>query len=54
MSRINAIAGYVGIVITVAVVFGGLIHASNTDPEGRVQSAHGAVHGIVIIPPFRG
>ena len=54
MGRLTAIAGYVGIVTTFAVVFGGLMHAGNTDPEGRVTSAHSAIHGIIIIPPFRG
>ena len=53
MSRITTIATWVGIVATITVVFGGLVHASHTDPEGRVESAYGAVHGIVI-PPFRG
>ena len=52
MSRITTIATWVGIVMTFAVVFGGLANAGRTDPEGRVKSAYGAVHGIVI-PPFR-
>ena len=53
MSRITTIATWFGIVATFAVVFGGLAHAGHADPEGRVESAHGAVHGIVI-PPFQG
>ena len=53
MSRIATIGTWVGIVMTFAVVLGGLAQAGHTDPEGRVESAHGAVHGIVI-PPFRG
>jgi hypothetical protein len=53
MTRINIIATWVGILATFVVVFGGLAHAGRTDPEGRVESAHGAVHGVVI-SPFRG
>ena len=53
MSRITTIATWFGIVATFAVVFGGLAHAGHADPEGRVESAHGAVHGIVI-PSFQG
>jgi hypothetical protein len=49
----TTIGAWVGIVMTFAVVLGGLTHAANTDPEGHVESAYGAVHGIVI-PPFRG
>jgi hypothetical protein len=52
MSRITAISTWFGIVATFAVVFGGLAFASHTDPEGRVESAYGAVHGVVI-PPFQ-
>jgi drug/metabolite transporter superfamily protein YnfA len=44
---------WVGIAATFVVVFGSLTHASHTDPDGRVESAYGAIHGVVI-PPFRG
>jgi len=53
MSRITTLATWAVILTTFGIVFGGLAHAGHTDPEGRADSAYGAVHGIVI-PPFRG
>jgi hypothetical protein len=53
MSQITTIATWVGIIATFVIVFGGLAHAGHADPEGRVEQAYGAIHGIVI-PPFRG
>jgi hypothetical protein len=50
MARINIIATWVGILATYVVVFGSLEHAIRTDPVGRVEYAHAAVHGVVISP----
>jgi len=55
MGMNSIISTRVGICALVAIVFGGLEHASKTDPSGvdtaRVATARIAIRGIVI-PPF--
>jgi hypothetical protein len=55
MGKNSIIGTWVGVCALVAVVFGGLEHASRTDPSGvdtaRVATARVAIRGIVI-PPF--
>lgn len=50
MSKNRIIGTWVGIFAFVAIMLGGLEHASRTDPSG-VDTAGVAVRGVVI-PPF--
>jgi hypothetical protein len=53
MIRANIVTTWVGVVATLAIVLGGIVHSAHADPEGTVASAHGADHGIAI-SRFRG
>jgi hypothetical protein len=48
----SVIGTWVGVFAVIAIVFGGLEHASKVDPSG-VDRGHVAVRGVVVIPPFR-
>jgi len=50
MGKNSIIATWVGIFAVIAIMIGGLEHASRTDPGG-VDTARVAVRGVVI-PPF--
>jgi hypothetical protein len=50
MGKNTVIGTWVGIFAFIAIMLGGLEHASRTDPSG-VETAHVAVRGVVI-PPF--
>jgi hypothetical protein len=50
MGRNRIIGTWVGIFAFIAIMIGGLEHASRTDPSG-VDTARVAVRGVVI-PPF--
>jgi hypothetical protein len=52
-SKSGIIGTWVGIFSLVAVVLGGLEHASKTDPS-FVDTAHVSVRGNDIVPPFHG
>jgi hypothetical protein len=53
MSKSGIIGTWVSIFAFVAIALGMVGHASKTDPS-HVDSAHVAVRGNTIIPPFRG
>ena len=50
MSKSGIVGTWFGIFAVIAIVLGGIEHASKVDPSG-IETAHVAVRGVVI-PPY--